>query len=944
MDRIPFNMNPGPQPGRNPRNGPRKGGIVLNVVIAALVLLFFFGSALVSFWVDWRWFTEVGYNAAFWSIVGTRWGMALAFGALFFLIAALNTFIAVRRLPAPAIPVDLRGQMEVLARRSLGPVLYTASAILSLLAGLAAGSQWNAFLLFRNAAPFGVTDPLFQRDVGFYVFQLPFVNFTVGFLMSAFVLTLIGVLFAYAVTLAQYYDPVHGWSIAGRRVPPGAARHVSALMAIILLLKAAGYWLGRYGLLYGMTDAVRGGAGFTDVHARLPALNILAALSVVAALIWLIQLAFKKLTWGIGAVAFLVVVSIFGGIVYPGGLQQVRVKPNELTAEEPYIRRNIEFTRRAYGLDRIRQTEFSVRNDPTPGLIRRNEATIENARLWDYTIAAQSFRQLQEIKPYYSIREVDVDRYMINGRYRQVLISAREMSQDDLPEQAKSFLNRHLVYTHGIGFVMSPVNEVSGDGQPVFLVNGIPPRTNTDLKISQSRVYFGEQSQPWVVVGGDTPEFDYPGDEDMYNRYDGKAGIRVGGLASRLALTFYLGDQNFLLSRAITADSRLIINRTARERIRKVAPYLSLDSDSYPVLADGRLVWMQDAYTTTSRYPYSERVNISPDARLLNFNYIRNSVKAVVDAYDGTVTLYIADADDPILQTYAKAFPGVYRPMSEMPESLRAHIRYPEDLFEIQSRKYLLYHMTDPKTFYTGEDAWDLPRLSRGTVGETGESAMEAYYVIMRLPGSQDQEMVMIRPFTPRAKNNMVAWMAARCDPKNYGETVVYRFPQDSLPLGPAQVAAGIRQRPEISKELTLLNQQGSQAILGNMLTIPLERSLLYIQPLYVQSAIRGISRADVARVIVSYGNRVYMGATLAEALNAVFGAEFRPTVTREPGAEPTAAAPPPAQAGAGALVDRAVAAFERAQTAQRAGDWAAYGAALKDLEGALQQLQQQKQ
>lgn len=930
MDRIPHDINPPRRPNPSPR---RPIGQIVFFIVVVLVLLL--GGRAINFWVDWRWYSEVGYTGVFWTLLWAQWGLGIVFGLAFLVISLPNIYLAQKLLPPPAIPVDLRGQVEMVARKTLGPLLYGGAFIVAFLTGTAASSEYQDYLLYRASVPFHILDPLFHIDVSYFVFQLPFVSFVVGFILTALVLTIIGVGFAYVVAAAQYYDPVRGWLLLGRRIPPQAARHISVLAAIALLVRAYSYYLQRYDLLYSSSDVVSAGAGYADVHAALPVLYILMVLTVFVAILWLAQLAAKKVTWGLFGIVGIILVSLVGGEFYPGLVEQVTVKPNQFTKEEPYIRSNIDFTRSAYGLDATKTTDFPIHNDASPGLIQRNAATIANTRLWDYNIAAQAYSQLQEIKPYYQFNSVDVDRYTLDGKYRQVLISVREMNQDLLPQQAKTFVNQHLVYTHGFGVCVSPVNEVSPDNQPNFLMKGIPPTTTTDLKLDQPRIYFGESNQDWAVVESTSSELDYPGTTDVYKNYNGKAGLRIGGRITRMALAGYLGwNSDFLLSSSITPDSRLLIHRQLVDRIQMVAPFLTLDRDPYPVIADGRIIWIQDAYTTTDRYPYSEVTNADTP-----YNYIRNSVKIAMDAYDGTMTFYEADPTDPILQAYARVFPGMFKPLSSMPLSLLAHLRYPEDLFNIQSAKFLTYHMTDARTFFTKEDAWDVPKNARGPLGQQADSAMEAYYVIMRLPGEKTQEMVMIRPFTPRSKNNMVAWMAARCDQRAYGQIVTYRFPIDNLPLGPNQMDASILQKPDISKDLTLLNQQGSQVVLGNMLTIPLEQSLLYVQPLYVQSENQGNRRAELARVIVAYGDRVEMGNSLAAALNDVFGE----------GATSTSLAPTPSQPGARApkekagnreLVQRASQAWNKAQTAQKAGDWAAYGAALKDLEHALKDLE----
>jgi uncharacterized membrane protein (UPF0182 family) len=920
MDKQPYRINKA----TNRKGKPTVWFYVLaGIVLAAL----FLGKPLLHFWVESLWFNEVGYQTVFWTIVRLKWILGLLGGLVIGGLTLGNLRIARRLSPPPRIPDDLRGRVEAATRTVLMPALAILALFVALVGGIATSERWEKLLFFLNPVSFGMKDPLFGRDIGYYVCTLPFQQFVVRTLAVAVVVSLLAALAVYIADRAP--------EIQGRfpKFAAGPIAHLNILAALAFALKGLDYWLRRYDLLHSEMGVITG-AGYADVHARLPVLIALSVICLVFTVLCVLQAFRNRLTLAPAGVVVVLAVSLFAGSMYPSFVQRFQVKPNEFQKEESFIRHAIAFTRYGFGLDKLKVADFPIKPDYSVDLIRRNSETVANARLWDYNVAAQAYGQLQAIKPYYQFNNVDVDRYTINGRYRQTLIAAREMNQDGLPDQAKTWQNRRLVFTHGYGLCMSAVNEVSRDGQPTFLVKDFPPTGPTDLKVTQPRIYFGESEDDWVIVKTATDEFDYPSPAgDQYHRYEGKAGIAMGGFLKRLALSTELNDINITLSNLIKPDSRLLLHRRLQERVSKVLPFLLLDRDPYPVLADGRLVWLVDAYTATNRIPYSESYG-----RLRPINYIRNSVKISVDAYDGTITAYVSDDEDPLLKVYYRAFPGVFKPFSEMPRTLVDHRRYPEDLFNIQSSVYLHYHMTDPRIFFTKEDAWSVPVSARGKIGEVNSEAMEAFYVIMRLPGERTQQMMMMRPFTPRQRNNMVAWMAARCDGDDYGKLVVYRFPIDNLPFGPSQVDASVMQKPEISKEMTLLNSSNSQVVLGNLLTIPMEQSILYVQPLYLQSQNRGNRRAELTRVIVAYGDRLEMGESLQDALGKVFGEGAGSPAGGEPAAV-TAARPTTK-----ALVRRAADSLKRAQAAQRAGDWAGYGAAIKDVEKTISQLDQLNQ
>ena len=852
----------------------RRIRLALWIVIA---VFFVVGPALARWYTDWLWFAEVGYLRVFWVPFLSRVAMTLTVAAAVWLLVFVN----------------LR---SVLAAWGSGRRRWWgwALAAVAVLAGLSASREWVAVQQFLHARPFGETDPLFGRDVGFYVFRLPVYRMLADGLFAWLVVITTGV--------AAGYGAVHGrMMLRGMWLAPMRVRvHLSVLLGAAVLARGWGFHLDAFDLLYSSRGPVLG-AAFTDVHAVLPALRVLTVLFVACGLLLIANAWLRTVRLAIWTVVLIVVAWAGGLAVYPGLVQALRVRPNELTAETPFIRHAIAGTLRGFGLDRVREREF--RTAPLDAAtIVRNRATVENVRLWDYRPLLRAYEQLQALRQYYAFSDVDIDRYTIGGAQRQVMLAAREMATGRMTPQARTWVNQHLVYTHGYGLVMSPVNRVSPEGMPEFLVKDIPPETAPGLVISRPEIYFGELTTDYVVVNTNVRELDYPrGDENVYVRYAGQGGIKLGYLA-RLALAYRFGDAKLLLSTDIGRDSRLLFARQITTRVGRIAPFLRYDRDPYLVLADGRLFWIIDAYTATDRYPYATRYG--------DVSYMRNSVKVVVDAYDGSVAFYQMIPDEPIARTLAAIFPDLFRPAGRMPPELAPHLRYPVDLFELQAQVYATFHMRDPQVFYNKEDVWAIPRELLGKEAVW----VEPYYVTMRLAEGTTPELVLMLPMVQAGRDNMIAWMAARNDQPHYGELIVYRFSKAHVVFGPMQVEARIDQDPIISQQLTLWNQLGSQVIRGNLLVIPIEDGLLYVEPLFLQA--ERSQMPELKRVIVASGPRIVMAQTLEGALAELFGgAEVRQ------------------------MTDQALEAYRLAQERLRDGDTAGYGREIERLGRILEQL-----
>jgi uncharacterized protein len=888
-----------------------------------LVLVFFFlvlsfrqGIAL---YVDWLWFQEVGYTQLFTTSLLYKLILGSLSGGLLSAMLYLNLKIAavaptgfrfssadnVIELPSP----DL---IDPLFRRLLLP----ASLFLGLLAAPQGAENWERLPLFLHATSFNLQDPLFGSDVGFYVFRLPMYRAVYHWLMFVLALTLLATAAVYLLYRGIQYGP------QGLFLSEKAKTHLLIVIALLLLLKAGGYLLDSYELVYSSRGAAFG-ASYTDTYAILPALRILAVLALVAAALCVWQISRPGFRYLVGGVGALVLVHVVGLNLYPALIQRFHVVPNEVESEKPFIERNIKFTRLAYGLDKVESKDFPAEEQLTADDLKRNESTIKNIRLWEHRPLLATYAQLQEIRTYYKFVDVDNDRYMIDGTYRQTMLSARELSHQHLP--SRIWINEHLTYTHGYGLVFGPVNQVTPEGLPEFFIKDIPPVVTIEsLKITRPEIYYGELANDYVFVKTTARELDYPsGDQNIYTSYEGHGGVPIDSFWRKLLFSAHYATLRIALSQDITSQSRILFHRQIQERVKKIAPFITFDRDAYLVIGQGgRLFWIIDGYTMSDRFPYSEPV------RRRGMNYIRNSVKTVVDAYNGTVNFYLSDPEDPIVLAYGKIFPGLFRPLDKMPEDLRAHIRYPQDLFTIQAHLYATYHMQDPQVFYNKEDLLSIPRRS---VGGT-EQEMEPYYTIMRLPGETKEEFVLLLPFTPNKRDNMRAWLAARSDPPNYGTLIALDFPKAKLVYGPKQIEARIDQDAFISQQLSLWGQRGSQVIRGSLLAIPIETSLLYVQPLYL-GAEKG-SLPELKRVIVAFGNQIVMEETLEQSLQRIFGGKSSPQPQPQPIAATQALTPEKE------LARQALAHFSRAQELLRQGDWAGYGEEQKKLEALLRQMQ----
>jgi uncharacterized membrane protein (UPF0182 family) len=1015
---------------------------VATVGIAVLVAIF--GSRIVSLYIEYLWFSALSFEHVMLSTIGYRLATMVAVAGFTFLVLLPNVLLALsisrrvlRRIPRAAYgddappsvsgpfggfgrPGGVRSIFGDDASRPFGDVNVTLGgpeaartlveglphgwvvagvALLSMFIGLGNGDSWELLARWLHAVPFGTADPIFGHDIGVYVFTVPVLRLVAGWFTDAALISAAASFVLYG--LVQYaIDPTFAYVRFHFETRARAIRtHVLALGGLLAGIVGAQLWLGTYDVLLARNDRIVG-ATFTDIYARLPATQALAVSAWLMAALLVVTM-FRR-TFGLlvpGAALFVAVLVLGRGIV-PALVQKLQVEPAELTQERPYYQNNIQFTRMAYGLDKIAEQSYPAEDTLRPEDVDAGSATVASIRLWDHRPLKDTYNQLQSIRPYYVFDDVDIDRYAglpggQNGARRQVMLSARELAVEKLGAQAQTWVNQRLQYTHGYGVVMSPVNEVTAEGMPNFAVKDVPP--TGVVPVPRPEVYFGEQTSAYVVVNTKAEEFDYPkGDQNVYSTYAGTKGIRIGSFWRRLAIAWNLGDLNLLVSTYLTDDSQLLVRRNVRDRVKAIAPFLKLDRDAYIVAADGRLTWVLDGYTTTDRFPYAQRTvdragetasatstgssasdssrgtNATRDQTLVPFavprvyNYIRNSVKITVDAYDGTVNLYVADSADPIIRSYQGAFPGLVRPIEEMPSELRDHLRYPEDLFQVQSQALTTYHVQDPQVFYNAEDVWT---GASEVVGDRRQP-MQPYYVTMRIPGETREEFLLMLPFTPANRDNMIGWLAARSDGAQYGQLVLFKFPKDRLVYGPAQIDARIDQDPQISSQLTLWNQQGSRVIRGHLLVIPIGSSTLYVEPIYLQAETSRMP--ELKRVVVATGNRVVMEPTLEEGLRRLFAPDdasanaasgpargsssaspratpvpvvggkappsptpaARPTTT--PGGAPTGTATAPVNRQ---TVRDARSAYDRAVDALKAGDFARFGSELKNLDDRLREL-----
>jgi len=887
---------------------------IARLLVVVLALLVFFGlPSAIALYTDWLWFGETGYQSVFVRKLTAQMSFgavatALAFGALY-----LNIRLALRGFAARQVVLVTRdGPMTIVVDpgRARAVIVIVAGAV-ALLLGLVASRHWLTWLMFWNAQPFGETDPVLGHDIGYYVFRLPMLDALSGFVLALVVLSAAAAAAIYVLNGALARRVQHGITVSHP-----ARRHLSFLAAVLLLLLAFAAYLDVPQLLHGPGGVIHGATN-VDVAVRIPALRVLTFAALLAAALAFYQAFAASWRPAIAAAAIYIVVAA-GGSVTAAVMQRFVVAPNEQVRETPYIEHNIAATRKAFSLDNVEEREVSGDALLSRADIDANDATLRNVRLWDHEPLLQTFAQIQEIRTYYDFVSVHNDRYMIDGEYRQIMLSARELNSESLPN--RNWINERLTFTHGYGVTLGPVNQVTPEGLPVLFIRDLPPQSSVDLTVDQPAIYYGQRSSDHVFVGTKAREFHYPkGDDNVYTTYDGTGGVPLSNFVRRALFSIRFASFKVLLSDDITNDSRVLFHRRLSERLRQIAPFLQYDANPYLLISNGRLFWMQDAYTASSRYPYSSPVSDGT-------NYIRNSVKATVDAYHGTTVFYIVDESDPIAATLGKIFPDLFRPLADMPEDMRARLRYPEGIFRIQAGMYATYHMTNPAVFYNKEDQWDIPSIE----AESRAAPMQPYYTIMKLPGEAAPEFIQMLPFTPARKDNLASWMVARSDGEHYGRMLVFQFPKQKVVFGPRQIVGRINQDQSIAPQITLWNQQGSEVLQGTLLVIPIEESLIYIRPLYLRSA--GGRIPELKRVIVAHQNRIVMEETLEKSLDRLF-----PSDERAPGLSRTAAIAgtdngQEVVAQDDASMGRALEHYQRAMKALREGNWGMYGDEIQKL------------
>lgn len=889
----------------------------IRVLLGLLVLVLIVFPAMMRLAADLFWFQEIGYQRVFTTELVTKFLLFVIVAVVAYAALAVNIRVA-RRGGSPAnvlsgqVPESLMDLIERLPR-----LTTPAALVFAALAGISASAAWMTVLQFLNGAPFGVSDPVFNRDIGYYTFVLPALAMLLGLLSTLTVLAVLLAGFIYLVR-GEIRPPSPRIFIS-----PRAGAHLGSLVIVFLVLAAARIWVVQIPELLYSTTGPFTGASYTDLNAQRPGLHLAAITALLGAGFILLSVVRRRVLPAIPiALIAYFLVGFLGRSVYPAIIQRIVVAPTELARERPYIANHIAATRVAWDIDSVVTRDLPGDVALSLADIRANGPTIENVRLWDREPLLQTFGQLQEIRTYYDFVSVDDDRYVIDGRYRQVLLSARELNTASLP--TRSFINDHLTFTHGMGLTLAPVNQVTTEGLPVLFVKDLPPASTGTLNVKRPQIYYGELTNEYAIVGTRLPEFDYPsGEENITAAYEGRGGVPLT-FWRRATLAWHFASLKMLLSGDITSSSRILYRRNIADRARRALPFLRLDADPYLVLTDaGALVWIIDAYTSTTRYPYAARLADGT-------TYMRNSVKVTVDAYHGTVTAYVADPADPLIQTQMRIFPGIMQPLDSLPADLRRHLRYPEDLYRAQAALYTTYHMVEPEAFYHREDQWQIP-----VVDQSGDRNPFMRHIVMRLPDEEHAEYIFMTPFTPRQKDNLAAWMVARSDGEHYGKLLVYRFPKQSLVFGPRQIVNRINQDTEIARQITLWDQRGSEVIRGELLVIPIEKSLIYVQPLYLRA--EGGQIPELKRVVIAHQNQVVMAETLESGLSLLFGgSSARPAVAETPSQEAAAGA---ATGVSATLLRQVQDAYDRAIAAQRAGNWAQYGEEMNRLGDLLRRL-----
>ena len=901
------------------------------LLIIILFVLFYVLGLFLSYYGDWLWFKNMNYGSVFGTMILAKIIPFILFFLIFALFSGINLRLAYQRgsqsrqsgfVPDEDDPRQLI--LPIYKGKAIGWLWTIAILIFAIVTGSSAAKHWSNFLQFIHPSSFGIHEPIFGKDVGFYVFKLPVYQFITNQYLFIVSLTFIAVLFSY------YLDNALSFKKNSFRISRKIQGHLSILLAFIALGITVLYFLKLYNILYSSNGAAYG-PSYIDVHAKIPSYWTIFGFSIAITILLFLYPIFRKwkiILYSFGAWVLILIVFVW---IYPNFVEQYMVKPNELEKETPYILNNIKLTREAYGLNKIKVKSFTVDQFLTYKDIKENQHTVENIRLWDRRPLIQTYKQLQEIRLYYDFKSVQVDRYHF-GKYTEVALAARELPVSDIPIRAQTWVNDHLIYTHGYGIVMSPVNEITTDGMPNLIVKDIPPVSSVPLNLKQMAIYYGEETNQYVLVNTKAKEFDFPkGNENIYSSYTGKGGVRISSFFKRLVYAWKFSDIKILLTGYITGQSRIMFNRNIMERDKVIAPFLTYDSQPYLVSgSDGELYWIHDAYTTSNMFPYSEPV--SQNAAIRSINYINNSVKVVINAYNGNVSFYVINPKDPLIQTFQKIYPGLFKPFSSMPDFLKSHIRYPTDMFNIQTKIYNVYHMTDPKVFYNQEDYWEIPN----EIYSNTQQKMFPYYIIMRLPETKNEEYILMLPLTPSKKDNMIAWMCARCDAPNYGDLIVYALPKDKLIYGPLQIEARINQKPDISSELTLWGQQGSKVIKGNQLVIPIKNSFIYVEPVYLQSEQGQIP--ELKRVIVAFKDKIEMRKTLDQALQAVFNS------SNVPGSIPQQTVKGNViNSSLSSKAQQALEHYNKAVEYLKQDNWAKYGKELKQMKDILSEMSKNK-
>ena len=845
------------------------------VAIALVAILFVIASFARSIYTDFLWYGELGFRGIYIKVLTTRIAL-FAVGFIGTAILLAISLLTINRNTSGPGGLPIPEDLAKIAGRLLTIIAIAATLIIGIVMGSFFASKWELFLRFTNAANFGVTDPLYGKDLSFYIFELPTYSFIQGWLLA--VAIVVGIASA---VLAFANFTLRGVSFT---LTSTIRNQLIIIGSIIVLIVSIGFWIDRLELVHSDGGVVYG-ATYSDVYAKKIALLVLSILGVIVAAAMIIGAFLKNIKISIAPLGLWVILIFALGSAWPSIVQQFSVNPQEFVKEQKYIEDNIEYTRIGFGLNSIDEAFYETEGSVTSDLINANLKSVENIRLWDYRPLTNVYKQIQLIRPYYDFKDADVDRYMINGEYRQVLLAAREVAPEKLAEESQTWVNRKLFYTHGIGIAMSPATEFTSEGRPIFFAKDIPangqipissPETGAtpDVMVNNPRIYYGENTLDYVIVNTNTEELDYQtGEGELIKaNYEGDGGVSVGTWFRKLVYAWEMRDINILISSELNNQSRIQYKREIQERVAEIAPFLTLDKDPYIVAGEGQLFWMQDAYTTSNKLPYSDPE--LDDQRHTAYNYIRNSVKVVIDAYTGDIDFYLWDEHDPVALTYKKIFPKLFSDANEMPESIRSHVRYPQGLFSIQASKYIKYHMDDPQHFYGNEDLWAIPQEKFGQGDVLQE--VEPYYVIMKLPGNEKEEFVQLIPYTPTNRPNMVGWLAARSDGDQYGNLVAYNFPKDRQVDGPEQVEARIDNDQDISAWFTLRCAEGSTCIRGNLLVIPIGDSILYAEPIYIQA--EGVSFPELKKVILATAEKVVMGDSLDDALYMLTGDSYQIT------------------------------------------------------------------